>query len=451
MKHKIRQLFSVKFVKFTAKSLLVLSLVSLVYLLDKNSEQDLPTLALNETEEINNKNESEKISERSSMKIMINKTDITHLTRQEIEEVLKNEYDLQKKRTIKAIYVDKEFEISREELSMTFEKDIQSLLDDIENFKTEMLLLEMIHQVQIPLVESFKINYDYDEKKLETWIQSVRSAIEVSYMEPKIIKTEEDEFEQISGIPGVEIRIDKFRHDIEMALSNDSKSTADIIILTETILPKRDHLLLEQVDTKIASFSSIYPTRSLGRAENVRIAANRVDQTILMPGDEFSFTEKVSPITEAAGYRNATTFLNGQPIDGIGGGVCQVSSTLYNAQLQAGIIAVQRQNHSRYVDYVPRGQDATIASGLIDYRFKNTLDYPIYIAATTHEGSLTIEFWSSSKALNGITYSPRTIYFGLTEDGKRMYDTTLYGYNSKGEVIFEKYLHRSIYRTSETP
>ena len=161
-----------------------------------------------------------------------------------------------------------------------------------------------------------------------------------------------------------------------------------------------------------------------------------------MPGEEFSYYKKVAPIDSAHGYVNATVFLNGKPIPGIGGGICQVSSTLYNAQLKAGIIATERLNHSLPVRYVPLGQDATIADNAIDLKFVNTYEYPILIFTYAKYGSLTVEFWSNSRALNGIIYEPKTVIYN---DGLKA-DTTLYGYNEEGELVYEQFLHTSVYR-----
>ena len=88
----------------------------------------------------------------------------------------------------------------------------------------------------------------------------------------------------------------------------------------------------------------------------------------------------------------------------VGGGICQVSSTLNNAVLRAGMIPTERHNHSQNVSYLASGLDATISAGKMDYQFINTLKYPIYIEATADNGILRIAFYSSSKALNGITY-----------------------------------------------
>ena len=157
-----------------------------------------------------------------------------------------------------------------------------------------------------------------------------------------------------------------------------------------------------------------------------------------MPGDEFSYEKVVGPVTSENGYTYATIISNGMLVQGIGGGVCQVSSTIYNAQLKCGILPTERQNHSKSVNYVPKGLDATLASGSIDYKFVNTYDYPIVINAYNENGKIYIEFWSNKNATNGITYEAVSYISG------RVANTYLYGYKGN-DKIYEKYIDTSIY------
>ena len=115
---------------------------------------------------------------------------------------------------------------------------------------------------------------------------------------------------------------------------------------------------------------------------------------------------------------------------------------MYNDKLKEGIIANERRNNSWKVSYVQLGKDATMEDNEIDLKFINTLEYPIYIHTYAQYGSLTVEIWSNSEALHGITYRPKTIIY----DGGLKADTTLYGYNADGEVVYEQFLHTSVYK-----
>ena len=202
--------------------------------------------------------------------------------------------------------------------------------------------------------------------------------------------------------------------------------------------------ILPQFNTSIGSAISSYPTNDKARSQNVELAASRINGVIINPGDSFSFTKLTGPVTEKNGYKLATVFSDGQLAKGIGGGICQVSSTIYWAQLRSGILPLERKSHSRAVGYVPLGLDATMWEGSIDYRFKNTTSYPIQLHITAQNGILTIEFLSDEKALNGMTYEPRTERTSATSTTES-YKTYLRSYKD-GQLVNETYIDSSSYR-----
>ena len=112
-----------------------------------------------------------------------------------------------------------------------------------------------------------------------------------------------------------------------------------------------------------------------------------------MPGETFSYNDLIGECSTRTGYRESTIYLNGELAKGIGGGICQVSTTLYNAVLRANLEIVQRRNHSLSVTYVPLGQDAMVSIGSSDFKFKNNRDYPIKVIATTGTGNITCQIY----------------------------------------------------------
>ena len=126
------------------------------------------------------------------------------------------------------------------------------------------------------------------------------------------------------------------------------------------------------------------------RTVNLMRACEAIDGKILMPGEVFSFNETVGQRTEEKGYREATAYVNGASVPEIGGGVCQVASTIYYAVLQADLRTVERRCHTYLVEYVPRGMDAAIYWGSIDYKFENTSPTPIKIEASVHDGIVEV-------------------------------------------------------------
>lgn len=136
----------------------------------------------------------------------------------------------------------------------------------------------------------------------------------------------------------------------------------------------------------ISSYTTKYDASNTNRSGNLKIAANKINGKVLMPGEEFSYNEVVGKRTIEEGYKNAKMYENGQVIDGLAGGICQISSTLYNAVLLANLEITERRNHSYTSTYVPAGRDATVVYGRQDFKFKNSRTYPIKIEANVANG-----------------------------------------------------------------
>lgn len=140
----------------------------------------------------------------------------------------------------------------------------------------------------------------------------------------------------------------------------------------------------------LSKVTTRYSAHKTNRVANVKLAAKLVNGTVLNPGEVFSYNDVVGPRTAARGFKKAGVFAGGEVVDGLGGGICQVSSTLYMASMYADLETVKRVNHSFYVDYAPKGEDATVVYGSIDFQFRNNTDAPIKIFATANNTSVTI-------------------------------------------------------------
>ncbi len=140
----------------------------------------------------------------------------------------------------------------------------------------------------------------------------------------------------------------------------------------------------------LSQYTTSYSTADRGRSTNVALAASKINGIVLAPGEVFSFNGSVGARTASAGFREAPVYVNGESVQGTGGGICQVSSTLYSAVLYADLEIVSRRNHSMTVAYIPNGQDATVSYGTIDFKFKNNTEYPIKINTSAGGGKLTV-------------------------------------------------------------
>lgn len=136
----------------------------------------------------------------------------------------------------------------------------------------------------------------------------------------------------------------------------------------------------------LSSFSTRYDAGNYNRTRNLELASEKINGTVLLPGEEFSYNKVVGERTIAAGYKEAAIYSGGQVVDGLGGGICQISSTLYNAVVQANLEILERSNHQFKTSYVDAGKDATVVYGSIDFRFKNTRQYPVKIVSSVNGG-----------------------------------------------------------------
>lgn len=162
------------------------------------------------------------------------------------------------------------------------------------------------------------------------------------------------------------------------------------------------------ISTCISSYQTAFNLNDAPRSSNIRLAAELIDSTILLPQQEFSFNDRVGPRTREAGFLEAKEIVDNEYVIGIGGGVCQVSSTLYNAALLAQCEIIERRPHSRISSYIPAGRDATVYYPVIDLRFLNTLDRPIMISAQVEKNVLYTAVLSNSAERRRVEIVTRT-------------------------------------------
>ena len=143
----------------------------------------------------------------------------------------------------------------------------------------------------------------------------------------------------------------------------------------------------------LSTYSTKYSARNTGRTTNLQLAASKINGTVLMPGETFSYNQVVGARTIAAGYKEAPIYVSGQVVDGLGGGICQITSTLYNAVLYANLQIVERSNHQFVPSYVTASRDATVVYGSIDFKFKNNREYPIKLVCSVSGGLATFQIF----------------------------------------------------------
>ena len=202
-------------------------------------------------------------------------------------------------------------------------------------------------------------------------------------------------FTFVPGEQGREINVDSSVRAIVDYLENDWTEGENTLELpVEVTEPEGSAEDLAYVKDLLGSFTTSFSTSSADRSKNVNSGATHINGTVLYPGETFSTYETVSPFTAENGYAMAGSYLNGEVVDSMGGGICQVSTTLYNAVLRAELEVVERSPHSMTVHYVELSEDAAIAGTYKDFKFKNSTDYPIYIEGyTTSDKKITFNIY----------------------------------------------------------
>jgi len=233
--------------------------------------------------------------------------------------------------------------------------------------------------VDIPIIVTEKAKVDLDSMYEKINLEPVNATAKVENGKLVIIPHKHG------------VKVDK--EDLKIAvdkINNNENITEQVKV--ELIPPEitQEYMNKNLFKDVIASYATYFSTEgqaNVDRAQNLKIAADKINGKILAPGDVFSFNEVVGERTEANGFKKGMVFEGGRVVEGIGGGICQVSSTLYNAVLKANLKIVERVNHMFTVDYVPAGLDATVAYGVIDFKFQNSTRWPIKIEAFMTENN----------------------------------------------------------------
>ncbi len=167
-----------------------------------------------------------------------------------------------------------------------------------------------------------------------------------------------------------------------------SEEKSEYVIPLQTLYPSVTTNMIgtEAFPDMLSTYSTRYSTSDRDRTTNLQLAASKINGTVLMPGETFSYNQVVGERTIAAGYKEAPIYVEGEVVDGLGGGICQITSTLYNAVLYANLEIVERSNHQFVPSYVTASRDSTVVYGSIDFKFKNNRDYPIKIVCSVSGG-----------------------------------------------------------------
>ncbi|HCT65360.1 MAG TPA: hypothetical protein DIC60_08900 [Lachnospiraceae bacterium] len=250
----------------------------------------------------------------------------------------------------------------------------------------------------------------YDDSKLDAILEEINQAVTVKAKDSQL-KRENGKFTITDESSGYTMDVAKTKTDI-VALLDEAKG-GEVTVSGEVTQPKIKKEANQKATDLIGTFYTKYTgSDSLGRNINLRVGCQHITGTVVKSGDVFSMNEALGEQTYENGYRDAAIIVNGKIEDGLAGGVCQITSTLYNAVIKAELDVVERRNHSLAVSYVPLGQDAAVAGSYTDLKFKNSTDFPIYIEAYIANGKLVTNIFGHEEHDAGRTVELEHVYVG---------------------------------------
>ena len=241
--------------------------------------------------------------------------------------------------------------------------------------------------------KNLDLTYRLDEAKVKKKVKKLAKKF-LAKKKDATITRKNKKFVVTEEVNGIDMDLDANAEKVAAMVTDPEWDQKSIVCEMDYKEDKAEHTKAELsvIKDKLGTFTTSYAGSPDGRCANVENGASLINGTLLYPGDTFSVHDTVTPFTKENGYELAGSYENGTTVQTYGGGICQVSTTLYNAVLRAELEIVERSNHSMTVHYVELSEDAAIAGDSKDFRFKNNMDYPVYIVGSTDHGDRTITF-----------------------------------------------------------
>lgn len=290
---------------------------------------------------------------------------------------------------------NKEFEFTLSLKDLGYDYNYEKAVEEAHNVGREGNFIERYRFIRNLLKDPLNIElvYYYDPNSIDKYVDEISETL---YEEPKdaTLKFDGTKFHITDEVVGYEVNKGKLKSMIESNIDQLN----DIYVPYDEIKPKTTAKLYNKVNGLLAHFSTSFKSSASGRINNIRLSANSFKGLIVLPGEVVSYNETTGPRSSKNGYEDAPVIVNGELTPGIGGGVCQTSTTLYNALLLADLEILERHPHSIPPAYVPKGTDAAVAGTYYDLVFKNNFDFPIYI--DTKIIDKTVHFYIYGDAAN---------------------------------------------------
>lgn len=344
--------------------------------------------------------------------VYVSDINIGNLTKDAAKEKLNNEYKME---TFNFKYKNDEWSVDPKEIEVTY--DIDKTINNAYDVNREgNIIVNIFKSLKSMAGAKTEINVaiNCNEDKLEKQLKNISKDINVE-VKNATLKINNDNVEVVKEENGLELNIESSKKNFISNLQNGNFSEELIVTKIE---PKINSSDLEKIDTLLGSYTTVLSDVSYERVENIKLAAKKTSDILLMPGEEFSYNKHTGARNAKNGYKNAHVISGGEVAYGMGGGICQVSSTMFNSVLYAGLDIVSRTNHSIPSDYVALGRDATFSDSGIDFVFKNNYKNPVFIKNYYSNGTVTCQIFgvkSDNKKIEIATKLNSTIPYSTTK------------------------------------
>lgn len=353
--------------------------------------------------------------------VMIGSVDVSGMTAEEAKQAVQQEVEEELKEEITLAVGSSEVSATAKELGMEWSNTnvveeaigIGKSGNIIKRYKDNK---DLEHKNKV-----FDISYEADEDTIKSYLQDQKEELDCEAVNGSLIR-ENGEFVMVPGVIGVELNVEKSTEKVYSYMTISwNGAGGEIELEANEVEPQGTEEELAQVQDVLGTATTYYGS-TYQRNTNVEVGASKLNGSVLYPGESFSVTAAVVPFDAENGYELAPSYESGKVVDTYGGGICQVSTTLYNALLKSEIEITERHNHTMTVSYVDPSKDAAIAEGLMDLQFVNNTDAPIYIEGYGYGGELTFTVYGKEyrSADRSIYYESETVSVNEPE-GVKLY------------------------------
>jgi vancomycin resistance protein YoaR len=398
--------------------------------------------------------------------VIIEGVDLSGRSREEVTQLLTLWQKEYQDKYIIVNYRDKIFKVDASSIELDI--DVAATVDEVCTYGRRGSWWERIKNIRTAVQDGYPVSLDikYNEVKLDGLVEQWKSMIEC----PPRNAT----FNMVTGKiahqePGYKLESNVLVPLIVEAFRKSEMNTVTLPV--QTLYPEttEEDIVNTGIHETLSTYTTVFNRQDANRTENIKLAAWKTNGYIVYPGKVFSFNEVVGPREKAYGFKEALEIIDGEYVPGIGGGICQVSSTLYNAAILANLNIVERYNHSKPLSYVPIGRDATVFFGELDFKFVNNTSGPLMIMAEVDGNKLVVGILGQQplsekieiKTVNQETIQPEIIkkkdanlYIGETKidkQGKPGYAvTTVRVVRPKGREVTQEVLSNDVYLADDT-